>query len=263
MNTVIITQEDYYVIPDNIQKILKLKYINIKCITIINSKSSLINKKKYFLKGIGLLQSIKLGLILFQKKILNFLDISSNTVLFKKRYSLEGISIKNNIDFIKSNNPNDKYYISKIKKINPDLIISFSCPIIFKKELINIAKYGCINLHCSYLPKYSGLMPSFWVLYNKEKNTGVSIHLMDNKIDNGSILMRKKILIPSKSTVYSLIKLTKSIGGNLMCKVLSKINKNGFSNLKLIDNNDSDRSYFSWPKNKDFQIFKKEGGKFI
>ena len=63
---------------------------------------------------------------------------------------------------------------------------------IFKKELLKIPRYGCINLHCSILPKYAGLLPSFWTIYNKEEKIGSTVHYMDDKIDNGAILGQVK-----------------------------------------------------------------------
>ena len=56
-----------------------------------------------------------------------------------------------------------------------------------------IPSLGCINVHCSLLPKYRGLMPSFWTLFYKEKYTGVSIFLMNEYIDDGPIIYQKKL----------------------------------------------------------------------
>ena len=100
------------------------------------------------------------------------------------------------------------------------MLISFSAPIVFKEKLLKTPSNGCINLHCSLLPKYSGLMPSFWVLYKNEEFTGVSIHYMDSKIDNGKLLNQQIIKIPKGISIFNLLSLTKNTGGDLMCKTI-------------------------------------------
>ena len=66
---------------------------------------------------------------------------------------------------------------------------------IFKRKLIDLAPKGCINLHTALLPKYRGLMPTFWALKNNEKNTGVSVFFVDEGIDSGPIIIQKKVVI--------------------------------------------------------------------
>ena len=63
---------------------------------------------------------------------------------------------------------------------------------IFKKQIIELAPKGCINLHTALLPKYRGLMPTFWVLKNNEKYTGVSVFFVDKGIDSGPIIVQRK-----------------------------------------------------------------------
>ena len=128
-----------------------------------------------------------------------------------------------------------KGILEKLEILNLDVIISFSAPVVFKKRLLHASKLGCINLHCSYLPYYAVTFPSFWVLFKDEKFTGCTVHKMDTKIDNGDILMQKKVEINNDDTIFSLLNKTKSIGGELMIEVIEELREN---NLKPIKNHE-------------------------
>ena len=65
-------------------------------------------------------------------------------------------------------------------------------------------------MHCSLLPKYSGILPSFWTLFNDEKETGATVHYMDDEIDNGDILGQKSVKILKTDSMFDIIKRTKN-----------------------------------------------------
>ena len=66
---------------------------------------------------------------------------------------------------------------------------------IFRAALLEVAHKGCLNVHSALLPRYRGLMPTFWVLKNGEKETGVSVFLVDKGIDSGPIVVQKRVPI--------------------------------------------------------------------
>ena len=117
-----------------------------------------------------------------------------------------------------------------------------------------IPSLGCINVHCSLLPKYRGLMPSFWTLFHKEKYTGVSIFLMNKYIDDGPIIYQKKIKVDNL-TLESLITKTKKQSFICLIEVLKKYLNN---EIKVINKNQKkDSSYYSFPSKNDVILFKK------
>ena len=260
MKIVIITQEDSISIPKNIEKIARIQDFEIKLIVNINSKYSLANQKKIFIKSFGLAQVYQMGLKLSINKLLVIFDLVFGKVISISPKSLFTVSRKYGIPYKMITNPNDDYFLSDLEKINPDIIVSFSAPVVFKEKLLNIPKFGCINLHCSMLPNFAGVMPSFWTLYKKQKKTGVTVHFMDKNIDDGDIIGQKEVYILPEETIYSLVVKTKEIGGDLMCEVLSQVMQN---KIKRMNNDTSQGSYFSWPKVDDFKNFKKQGGRLI
>lgn len=260
MKVIVITQEDSFVVPRNIEKIIRLQGVKLIKIIDIDSESSLVNKKSYFIKGFGLLQTFKMGLKVIEAKIINLLDFITMYKLNIQPRSLSAVARRYNVDFQRVKNVNSEAFLKEIEKIAPDLIVSYSAPVVFKKDLLRLPKHGCVNLHCSYLPHYAGVMPSFWTLYNKEKETGATVHYMDTKIDNGGIINQAKILIDDNETMFSLIKKSKEIGGNLMCKTILEIQN---STINIKENDILKGSYYSWPSIQDFQAFTKQGGRLI
>lgn len=260
MKIIIITQEDAFVVPKNIEKILRLDNVELLKVVDIDSNYSLVNKKSYFIKGFGLFQTIKMGLQVISAKVLNIIDTFTSYKLAITPKSLKAVSGRYNIQFERIKNPNATSFLEQVKALQPDLIVSYSAPVVFKEALLKIPKHGCINLHCSFLPYYAGVMPSFWTLYKKEKTTGATVHYMDTKIDNGAILNQKEINISENETMFSLIVKSKEIGGNLMCETIREI-QNSTVNIK--ENFAEKGSYFTWPTVEQFQDFTKKGGRLI
>ena len=254
MKIVIITQEDSFAVPQNIEKIIKLNFVQIQKIVNIDSSHSLVNQKSLFINGFGFLQSAKMGVKVMVNKLNDFMDGATS---YK---SLLAVAKKNNIEYQNITNPNHESFLAEIASLQPDIIVSFSAPLVFKKDLLAIPALGCINLHCSFLPNFAGIMPSFWTLYKKQKTTGVTVHYMDSKIDNGKILGQQEVAISPDETIFSLILKTKEIGGEVMCDVLRNIESG-----KLVpkENVAENGSYFSWPKIEDFKDFKNQGGRLI
>jgi methionyl-tRNA formyltransferase len=260
MKLVILTQEDSFTIPRNIEKIYNLTNVELLMIVNIKSKFSLENNKKMFLKGFGIFQVLKIGFLSIIRKILNFLEINFGLFLSQNPSSLKSVAKKIGIRYLEINDPNQEEFLIELAKHKPDLIVSFSAPVIFREQLLSLPIHGCINLHCSLLPNFAGVMPSFWTLYKKQSDTGVTVHKMDSKIDNGLILKQCEVEIKNDETIFSLILKTKEIGGDLMCRAITEIMT---GEISYKENRTENGSYFSWPTVKDFKDFRKNGGRLI
>lgn len=168
--------------------------------------------------------------------------------------NLRNILKENKIKTFVIDNKFSSTSIEYLKSSNLDLIVSISCPIILNSNILKIPTLGCINIHCSLLPKYRGLMPSFWTLLYGEKYSGISIFLMNDKIDDGPIIYQKKIKI-DKLTLEDLILKTKKLSFLALNQVLKNFLKN---EIKVINNNNKKYgSYFSFPNRGDIILFKK------
>jgi methionyl-tRNA formyltransferase len=137
-----------------------------------------------------------------------------------------------------------------------DLLVSISCPQIVRPKLLRRFPSGGINVHSAPLPKYRGLMPGFWVLLNGEKETAVTVHDLAEKLDNGDILLQRRIAIDVGETWDSLIRKTKRAAGEALIDAVSRIEA---GNATRTPNRDEESTYFSFPTWKDARAFRARG----
>ena len=99
---------------------------------------------------------------------------------------------------------NHPLWIKRIKDLAPDILFSFYYRKMISPALLEIPRAGCLNLHGSLLPRYRGRCPINWVLVNGENETGVTLHYMTPKPDQGDIICQEKILLSSDDTARTL-----------------------------------------------------------
>ena len=114
-------------------------------------------------------------------------------------------------------------FIEKIKNLNPDVICVVAYGKILPKEILEIPKYGCINVHGSLLPKYRGAAPIQWAVLNGDKETGVTTMYMDVGMDTGDIILKEKVEIGEDETTGELWDRLSKIGGKLLVETLKQI----------------------------------------
>jgi len=108
--------------------------------------------------------------------------------------------------------------INKITEIDPDIIFSVYYRKILPSKLINLPRLGCVNIHPSILPFYRGPVPTAWAILNGEKEFGLTIHLMDNGIDTGAILVQENHRIGDDETGFELYNRGMQLGAELLKK---------------------------------------------
>ena len=164
---------------------------------------------------------------------------------------------KNNIKILQPDNLNDKEFINKIKEINPDIIIVVA----FRRlpaEIFSIPKYGTINLHASLLPNYRGAAPINWCLINNEVKTGVTTFFINEKIDQGDILLKEEVNISDKDNFGSLYTKLSSVGSRLLIKTIKgvlskslKASKQDFDeSLKIAPKLSKENTRIDWNKSQ-------------
>lgn len=167
----------------------------------------------------------------------------------KNPLSISKVAKKYNIPITYVNDINSYEFLNYLQELNIDLIIN-QANLILKKQLLEVPNIGCINRHSALLPKYRGQLAPFWAYLNMEKESGVSIHFLDEKIDNGAIIVQKKVPIGRFDTFDSLMGKIFSITPEAMNEALEII-RNGDFEEKLIENDYESSSYYSIPRFKD------------
>lgn len=118
---------------------------------------------------------------------------------------------------------NNQEFIDEIKSLNPDVICVVAYGKILPKEILDIPKYGCINVHGSLLPKYRGAAPIQWAVLNGDKETGITTMFMDVGMDTGDMILKEKIQIGEDETTGELWERLSKLGAKLLVQTLKKI----------------------------------------
>ena len=254
MKILIITQDEPFYLSASLKKLIGLlpnKHTIAGCV--VSTASPFGKQEGFFQKAIKTLN-------IFGLKFFCYYAIKFILAKLNRRWSLNSILKKNDIQkIILEQSINHETSLKLLKQYEPDLLISILGNQIFKNEIITLAPKGCINLHTALLPKYRGLMPTFWAMKNDEKYTGVSVFYVNEGIDTGPIIIQKKIEIGNR-TQEELIKYTKMIGMEAIIEAIEKIER---GNVHTFKNSDSEMTYYSFPKKEDVEIFQKRNKKFF
>ena len=254
MRIVVITQDEPFYLAGNLRYLFKILPEHSKIVGCVVNEVSPFGKKE------GFVQKAKKTYDIFGLKF--FMHYSLKFIRSKLQRSNKISNVLNDFGINKivlSKHINHPESVQSIKKYDPDLLISILGNQIFKEPIINLAPKGCLNLHTALLPKYRGLMPTFWVMKNDEEYTGVSVFFVDKGIDSGPIVVQEKVKIGNK-TQEELIKHTKKIGMESIAKAVDLIEKD---QVKLITNNDVEKTYYSFPERKDVIDFVSKGKRFF
>lgn len=120
---------------------------------------------------------------------------------------------------------NNDEFIEKIKSLEPDVICVVAYGKILPKEVLDIPRLGCINVHGSLLPQYRGAAPIQWAVINGDRITGITTMYMDVGMDTGEMILKEEVEIGSDETTGELWDRLSKIGGQLLVKTLEQIEK--------------------------------------
>lgn len=132
--------------------------------------------------------------------------------------------------------------VERLREEAPDLIVVAAFGQILSQEILNLPRYGCVNVHASLLPRYRGAAPIQWAVINGEEKSGVTIMQMDAGLDTGDILLQEEIILDPKETGESLYEKTAKLGGELLVKALPMIEQ---GTLKPVKQDESESTYAS------------------
>ena len=118
---------------------------------------------------------------------------------------------------------NNTEFIEEIKTLNPDLLCVVAYGKILPKELLDIPRYGAINVHGSLLPEYRGAAPIQWAVLNGDKRTGITTMFMDIGMDTGDMILKEETEIGEDETTGELWERLSKIGAKLLVKTIEKI----------------------------------------
>ncbi len=254
MRIVIITSNEPFYLASTLRYLLEKKPSNVTvmaCVIVRGAADEL--KKSIFRKGWEIWSTFGFGFFLHYARrfIATKAGLSENAEDVLASHDIPLVYLQNSV--------NSEESVATIRNFEPDLLVSIVGGEIFRKPILKLAPKGCINLHTSLLPKYRGLMPTFWVLKNGEKQTGVSVFFVEEGIDDGPIIVQIPMDIPVGMTQAELIRKSKRLGVDAIIEALELI---GADSVDLIKNNDDESTYFGFPSRQDVREYLASGARF-
>ena len=129
--------------------------------------------------------------------------------------------------------------VRAIEQLEPDMIVTAAFGQILSKQILDIPKHGCINVHASLLPKYRGAAPIQWAIINGEKKTGVTIMYMDEGLDTGDIISSVETQIPYDMTGGELYEKLALLGSEILVETIENIENGKALRTKQVDEESS------------------------
>lgn len=257
MNVFILTQEDAFYIP----KLLEIFYQEkppacaIVGAAVLKGEIAGENVGAY-LRLLGPAGFAVNGFHFARHKVM---DTLGRVVQTRQAYSVQGWLRRHRIACYKPDKINDAAFHRLLQDLEVDLLISVACPQIVRRELLDLPPKGVINIHGALLPKYRGKLPSFWVLANGEQVTGVSVHYMNEKLDDGPIIVQRKVPIDPEDTLHSLVLKSKvEYGGQALAEAIAHIAND---TVTVQSNDKGEATYYSFPTVEAIQAFRRRGRK--
>jgi methionyl-tRNA formyltransferase len=255
-----ITQEDCLYLPQFIDTVLGQRGANIVGITILPTlmpRQTWWSAIRDHLALYGPIQFLRQSIRYAYRKGLALVGERLPT---GDLYSVAAVAKRHGIPLMATGSVNAADYLDRLRGMNLDLIISINASQKFKTGILSLPRLGCINVHGALLPRYRGRLPSFWVLANGEKETGATVHFMNEDLDDGPILIQERVPIEPTDTQDSLIRKTKAVGARLIVESIDRLERGSVTTLP---NDRAQATYYSFPTKEDGQRLRQQGRRFL
>ena len=253
----IVTQEDAYYIPQLIARLMPERRGDIVGVTVLRGEMERRDVRKY----LSFLGPLDFSRYVIRYGIYRVLDLIFRAGVRGQFFSVAGVARRYDVPVLKTDDVNSPEYLERLRGLGVDLLVSVAAPEIFRAELLSYPSHGCINVHNSLLPRYQGMLPSFWALANGEKVTGTTVHFMNEQIDGGDIILQEEVPIEEGDTLHSLVYRTKvTIGPRLLLRAIHLIEQ---GEARPQRPNSSQASYYSFPDTQAVMRFRRRGRKFL
>lgn len=233
----------------------------------INVQSVAQGKRTVFQTAMDLLKMY--GPVYFQWKFRRFIIRKLQAKLFndilgstKKCYSVSAVAKKYGVQVHDSTDVNSEEFRKMLRDSNVEFIVSVSGTQLYRRQLRDQTPYGIVNCHGALLPKYRGLMPSFWTLANDEPRGGVSVHFVDAKLDNGPIVVQRDYGIHAHDSLEDIMARSKDLAAEAIIECVQRVEA-GITPDQCIPNPIEEQSHFSMPTKEDVRRFKQAGHSFF
>ncbi|MCS4039949.1 methionyl-tRNA formyltransferase [Salinibacter ruber] len=248
------TQDDPFYLPIFFRHFLaetseKVKIGGVFCLDPFDESFAALVGRMYQLYGP--VNFVRRGVSYVTRKASDALGLSTHSVVTVAQ--TQGVSVET------LNTVNDAIFVERVKEAEIDVILSVSAPEIFGPSLLQAPTWGCLNVHTAKLPQYRGMLPTFWALYHGDDEIGVTIHTMEEEVDQGKIAQQSTFPVAPSDTLDDVIKRGKEEGGRLAAQVLNTLTE-GELQLRPME---GEESYFSFPSAEERRELQQRGRRLL
>jgi methionyl-tRNA formyltransferase len=165
-------------------------------------------------------------------------------------YSVKAVAKKYGVPVTEAVNVNSDAFLLHLREEQVEFIVSISGTQFYGKKLRDQTAKGIVNCHGALLPKYRGLMPSFWTLANGETEGGTSVHFVNEKIDDGPIIVQKRYRIWPHDTVEGIMARSKDLAAEAIIQCVRLVESGDFETMP---NEESESTDFTMPTRDDLK----------
>ncbi len=174
----------------------------------------------------------------------------------ERHYGFEQLCRAYGVNYSKVGNPNEAEVVRGLRAQRPDVLVSVACPYLLKSEVLSLPKIASINIHHAPLPRYRGMMPTFWQLYHGEQQVGVTVHTMTERLDEGLVILRDRLDIRAGESLDQLIWRSKRHGAHCMASALHSLEDGRTPGERIVAESGS---YFTFPTGEEIREFHRRG----
>jgi methionyl-tRNA formyltransferase len=175
-------------------------------------------------------------------------------------YSVAAVADKYGVPRHETDDVNSESFRKLLRERGVQLIVSISGTQFYGRKLRDQTPLGIINCHGGLLPRYRGLMPSFWTLANGERVGGVTVHFVDNRLDNGPIVVQRQYRIHTHDTLEEIMARSKDLAAEAIIDAVRAIESGDY---ELKENREEQATHYSFPTRDDVQRFYRHGHRFV
>lgn len=256
MNLVILTAEDRLYLPAFFQRFLEKRARDTRAIfscPLRYGKESTLDTIRKYRRAFGWGNTLKLACKEAHARLSDRLGRGRSG---GRCYSIRAAAARYGIPYETAEDVNAESFRARLREMETDLIVSVTCPQIFKKPLIETPRVACLNMHGALLPKYRGIAPSFWMMACGETEAGVTVFRVNEAIDLGDVIEVKSFPILPEETLEQFIIRSKAIACDVLLRAIDQI-ESGTATYRPLTKEGG--SYFGFPDRAAYLKFLAQG----
>jgi len=187
------------------------------------------------------------GPVNFVRRGTEYVGRKAATAVGLRNDSVATVAAAHDVQVVREQSVNTDEFVDRVDAESIDIVLSVAAPEILDKAVLDAPSWGCLNVHTSELPKYRGMLPTFWALYHDESEVGVTVHTMTEEIDDGEIVRQTTFDVGPDDSLDEVITKGKQLGAREAAKALETIAEGSVSTRPMR----GEGSYHSFPTAKE------------